>query len=82
MVLEMGILLEEILREPASGLLVRVAGPRKEMVAIKGLKCTVTWFFRTGLFRNINATVFSEREVGKGLSKFASHKLLLNLQLA
>lgn len=47
----MGILLEEILREPASGLLVGVAGPKKEMVAIKRLKCTVTWLFRTGLFQ-------------------------------
>lgn len=78
----MGILLEEILREPESYLLVGVVGPRKEMVDIKGLKCNVTWSFRTGLFNNINVTVFSETEGRKGLSKFASHKLLLNLQLA
>lgn len=65
----MGILLEEILRESASGLLVGVAGPRKEMVAIKRLKCTVTWLFRTGLFHNINATVFSETEGRKRLGQ-------------
>lgn len=65
----MGILLEEILREPESGLLVGVVGPRKEMIAIKGLKCTVTWFFRTGLFNNMNAAVFSETEGRKRLEQ-------------
>lgn len=65
----MGILLEEILREPESYLLVRVVGPRKEMVDIKGLKCTVIWSFRTGLFNNINATVFSETEGRKRIEQ-------------
>lgn len=69
----MGILLEEMLRESASGLSGGWGKPRKEIVAIKRLKkYMVSWFIRTGLLDNI---YFQERKVGNGLSKFSFHKL-------